>query len=103
MEEDFLAELRKEYQKTIPEKLSHLEQLAQAVKGAYTKEAVAAFRMAVHKIAGSAGTYGYAAAGELCHQWDQDLMKKLEAFRSEDQAWVAEVEGFLSQLRHLLQ
>lgn len=71
---------RKEYDKTIPEKLNHLESLIQEMQKGIEEPTLKAFRMEIHKIAGSAGTVGYMDVSAICKQLDGELKEMLEKF-----------------------
>lgn len=71
---------RKEYDKTIPEKLKLLESLIQEMQKGIEEPVLKSFRMEIHKIAGSAGTVGYHDVSVICKQLDGELKEMLEKF-----------------------
>lgn len=72
---------RKEYDKTVPEKLKLLESLIQEMQKGIEEPSLKAFRMEIHKIAGSAGTVGYTDVSTICKQLDGELSGMLEKFK----------------------
>ncbi|MEI6242009.1 MAG: Hpt domain-containing protein [Chlamydiota bacterium] len=86
-EEDALQELMLEYKKSIPEKLRVLEKLIADVHAKGDLASVSALRFAVHKLAGSAGSYGFTEVSELCLPLDKDLHQKMESFQPLEKNW----------------
>ena len=80
MDENLLQEIKKEYEKTIPAKIISLRQLIDALNHDWNKDNLMALRFHVHKIAGSAGTYGYQKASDLCRHLDQLSLEELGHF-----------------------
>ncbi len=72
---------RKAYDKTIPEKLTLLEGLIQEMQQGIQEPTLKAFRMEIHKIAGSAGTVGYDEVSAICKKLDGELSGMLEKFK----------------------
>lgn len=80
-----LNKLSEKYRATLPEKLAHLQHLIDTQSYRELKEAT-------HKLAGSAGTYGYLKAGHVCKEMEllldggatpsiselQELLKKIK-------------------------
>lgn len=93
-----------EYRSTIPDKIAHIEALISELKNKVTQDTVAALRMAVHKLAGSSGTYGFDRCSQICRELDADLKVKLESFSSDvfNPEYVKMLEMFLVRLKSLL-
>lgn len=72
-----LAELQEKYKKSIPEKLSAIQKLVEAVKKSPSKESVSALRFDVHKIAGNSALYGYPEVSSLCKKMDMELLERI--------------------------
>ena len=66
-------EILEQYKKSIPAKLEEIEGLILEAKASSE-----ALRFAVHKLAGSSGTYGYHEASDLCKTLETNL--NLDAF-----------------------
>ena len=73
-------ELLEEYRKTIPQKLQNIKELINQFKAKSTHQALEALRFSVHKLAGSAGTYGFAKVSQICKKWELDILDKLSHF-----------------------
>lgn len=80
MDPKILAEITEEYRKTIPQKLELLDQLVSSLQTKKTLEALQALRQHIHKVAGSAGTYGFDEVSSLCKQWDIRLLELIDRF-----------------------
>lgn len=80
MDKKILQSLRKEYDKTIPIKLNLLGQLIDALKKRWNKDDLIALRFHIHKIAGSAGSYGYDTVSEIGKVLDQASLDELDHF-----------------------
>lgn len=70
-------EMQEMYRKTICDKLEQIETLIKKTQVTRSQEDAAQLRQCVHKIAGSAGSYGYDRAGLLCRGVDVELAKLL--------------------------
>lgn len=93
-----------EYRSTIPEKIAHIEQLIGDLKTKVSQETVTTLRMAVHKLAGSSGTYGFERCSRLCRDLDADLKLKLENFSLDffNPEYIKMLELFLVRLKNFL-
>lgn len=85
---EVLKQLKQKYQNEIPEHLKELKQLIENVQKNVTLENLKALRLAIHKMSGSAGTYGYEEVSHICRQWDLEISQKIDAFPP-DQQWLA--------------
>lgn len=88
--DDVLAELRENYRKSIFDKVERLEKMILTFQKSPTSQNLQTLKGEVHKIAGSAGSYGYLAVSEICRKLEMDLNQQIEL----------EKEGKLDQ--HLL-
>jgi len=87
----------KEYTNTIDAKLENVESLANRVLASPSRDTVEALKIAVHKISGSAGTFGYLKAGEVCKSLVLLLSNALEADKF-NQELISEVERHYHQI-----
>jgi anti-anti-sigma factor len=71
-------QLFEHYTQSLPEKLQTLEDLIQAAADHPSQESIERLKASLHKISGSAGTYGYVKAGEICKQLEQKLEVNLQ-------------------------
>ncbi len=99
-----LEELNSSYTKTIPEKIASMEQVIIELHDGFTLETLVQLRLLVHKLAGSAGTYGYLQASVLCQKWDKKLAKMISLFPDSLKSIILliELEGFLTDLKEKL-
>ena len=72
--------LQEEYRSTIPQKLDELKQRIDAAQKSPTKETLGALRFAVHRLAGSAGTYGFAEVSSICKKTELEVLEKIDQF-----------------------
>lgn len=70
---DNFDQLKKKYLEALPARIEKLKSLANKVLNDPSDEKVEALRSHVHKIAGTAGSFGYDKAGRLCSNLDRDL------------------------------
>lgn len=92
-------DLINEYRASIPEKMSNLDTLCKALTEAPSKETLEPFKKAIHKIAGTAGTYGYAEVSTLCKSMELELQGEID---SELKLDVAErCSKFLEKLKEM--
>ncbi|WP_372365571.1 response regulator [Candidatus Uabimicrobium sp. HlEnr_7] len=76
---DLLAELKREYENSVDEKLQNMEEILSRTAKDPSVENFIEFKMAVHKIAGSAGTFGFHEASKICLELDRKLQPKKDA------------------------
>ena len=80
MDPKILAAITEEYRNTIPQKLELLDQLVSSLETNKTLEALKSLRQHIHKLAGSAGTYGFDEVSTLSKQWDLRLLHLIDRF-----------------------
>lgn len=99
--DDLLADLKESYQKTISDKVERIEKLILAVQKDPSINHLQALKEEVHKISGSAGTYGYMAVSELCKNLELDLIEQIEfAKRGQlDHQWLFSLDEFFTQMK----
>jgi chemotaxis protein histidine kinase CheA len=69
-----LQRLKEEYAERLPEKMAHLDGLVrQLAHPDSSGEVLAALALAVHRMHGSAGTYGFLHAGRVAGEWEKAL------------------------------
>lgn len=89
---------RKKYDETIPAKLQLLEDFVSKMKRGIDQDTLKAFRIEIHKMAGSAGTVGYMNVSVIAKEFDQFLQEKLENFPP-DPSFVIDCEKYLSIIK----
>lgn len=73
-EKDLLEKLHQEYQKSIPNKILYLEELLNVWSKERDHVVFERLKTAVHHLAGSAGTYGYAGISKVCQLFEHALI-----------------------------
>lgn len=99
--DDLMLELQADYNKTISDKIERLEKMILAIQKAPTVDHLENLRWEVHKIAGSAGSYGYEGASELSKNLELDLIKQIELARQGQlrHDWLFVLDDFFSQIK----
>jgi len=69
-EEDYMVDLREKYVKSIKTKLVKLNDLIKKTISTQDEETIKTLIDEIHKISGSAGTYGFEFASDFCHQME---------------------------------
>lgn len=100
-EEDILAKFTREYKETIPLKIQTITDLLDRLKVKIDLETLKELRMHIHKIAGSAGTYGFKAVSEQCRAFEKELIEKVEHFEEHpgDPAWIKGFEESFANIK----
>lgn len=72
---DWRAELRREYAQALPDKYARIDRCLSALLLAPDDAAaLEALLEAVHRLHGSAGTYGFVELGRLAGEWEDELL-----------------------------
>lgn len=98
---EILSDLVDEYQKSIGEKIENIEKLLLEVEKNPSLENLSALKTEVHKIAGSAGSYGYKKAGDLCKALDNKLKELIDHFPDQGVPadWINSLDEFYGKLK----
>lgn len=96
-----LKKLREFYIGTIPEKLELIEKLIQEMETTVYEKTLIELRMHIHKIAGSAGTYGFPTVSVICRQFEGEILKKIEEIKnsSGDPTWMILFRSYLKKIK----
>ena len=96
-----LQQLQEEYKNTIEGKLQHIRILIDEMHKEVREEDLKALRIDIHKMAGSAGLYGYMPVSDICKQFDMNLLKKIEHFRisPENTVWAKEFDTYFNEIK----
>ncbi len=99
--EAILEDLKVSYEKTISDKVERLEKLILAVQKDPDIDNLQALKNEVHKIAGSAGTYGYIAVSDLCKKLEMDLIEQIELAKQGhlNHQWLFSLDEFFTQIK----
>lgn len=91
------ASLLKAYRASIPHKLDTLAALVRQSQSPVDVKSFEDLRMAVHKLAGSAGTYGFTEVSEICKTWEQFLINPPHIHNSAPH-WALQNAHYLQQV-----
>jgi HPt (histidine-containing phosphotransfer) domain-containing protein len=69
-----------DYKKSIPEKIATLKGQITSLDKEHSLQALKTLRLEVHKLAGNAGTYGFAEVSKLCIALEKKLIPLIESF-----------------------
>lgn len=97
---EILQKFAEEYKQTIPEKIRALQSILDDMRRQITPKNLKELRFQIHKIAGSAGTYGFDSVSQRCRQWESDLLEKIESLQEGvgDPAWLEAFEAQFKQI-----
>lgn len=100
--DEVMIDLKKEYEKGVGEKIEHLEKLILALQKNPKIEQFIALKTEVHKIAGSAGSYGYKTVSTLCKKLDDELKLLIEDpsfLKKVNSEWLNSLDEFYSKIK----
>lgn len=99
--DDILADLKASYQKTISDKVERLEKMILAIQKDPSIDHLQTLKGEVHKIAGSAGSYGYMAVSELCKNLELELTKQIKLGKRNqlNHQWLFSLDEFFTQVK----
>lgn len=98
-EGDF-EQIKKTFIDSLPGVLDQMSSLIQGLNSNIAQDKFSELRNHIHKLAGTAGTFGFNEATNLCKEWDAKLSPIIKEFSNEKvQPLLSELEGFLSQLK----
>ena len=92
-----MEELQAEYLKTLPEKISEMERLIAAFVNQPEEKSKEELKRAVHKLAGSAGSFGFMQVTEMCRAMEQEL-GAVSDFANID-PWKEKLSAFFMKLK----
>lgn len=98
--EDRLKKIQEEYKNSIPKKIASLKKHIADMKIEMRPETLSAFRMEIHKIAGSAQVYGFAEVSQTCILFEQDIIAKIKELPlpTDKSHWIAEFETYVKKI-----
>lgn len=94
-----MQELKQKYENTIYDKIELLTTLCIAVQKNPNKSTLSDLKTEVHKIAGSAGSYGYTAVSALCKELDAQISEKVQRNIPVDNLWLSSLDEFLKKVK----
>lgn len=95
-------DLIKEYVKTIGDKIGLLTELVKSVQANPSTDSLTALKNSVHKIAGSAGTYGFLDVSKICKDMEFQITRQLSSNAIEKE-WVNSLDEFLRNVKFSFQ
>lgn len=99
--DDFLDDLKNEYRASIPEKIAKIESLIKAIETGFSNETVTTLKKELHKIAGSAGSYGFEEVSRFCKKKEVSLeedLKDIERYRDKEE-WLNSLWFFFNNMK----
>jgi DNA-binding response OmpR family regulator len=99
--DELIANLKASYQKKIPDKIERLEKMILAIQNDPNIDHLQALRGEVHKIAGSAGSYGYEAVSDLCERLELDIIKQIDLAKRGllNPQWLISLDNFFTKIK----
>lgn len=91
-----LAELKKRYDETIHEKVAALKDLSSQAKK--NPDKLIDLRAEIHKMGGSAGSFGYEEAGNLSKAFERDIIEHLEGGTHKDATWLSSLDQPINKI-----
>lgn len=95
--------LREYYQGTISDKIALLSKLIEAIHHQRDELSMENLKNAVHKIGGTAGSYGYQGVTKICKALEYATKAKIEAKELPTKEWLAELDHFLQEVKYRFQ
>ncbi|HYM60664.1 MAG TPA: Hpt domain-containing protein [Thermoanaerobaculia bacterium] len=100
VDDDWAAPLRREYREGLAGKLKNLETLCDSLRANPADAAApAALATAVHRIKGSAASYGFDEIGAIATEWDLALKQSIARGEGLNADEIAAMEEFLRRFR----
>lgn len=98
---DFLVEAKRNYQKTIVDKIERLERMIRMVQKNPDHKNILSLRKEIHRLAGSSGSYGYPQVSQLCKKLEQDLMNRMEpsSLNQSDNLFSLKLNDFFREIK----
>lgn len=103
--EYYLGDIQKEYQRTFYDKIALLQKLIIDVQRSASLESLKALKTEVHKISGSAGSFGFPQISEVCKELEIDLTAHIDMFSETPPTtkWLASLEDFFHKIKRFAQ
>lgn len=92
--------LRKEYQDSIPIKIEKIQSIVNNFQKSDSLETLNELKFEIHKIAGSAGSFGYPNVSIICKEFEKDINQKIKNFSSSNiHDWKLQFQDYLDKIR----
>ncbi len=98
---DVFSRLQMDYKKTIPKKIERIEHMVLAIQRDPSIEHLHRLYVEMHKMAGSAGSYGYHAVSAMCLEIQYELIQQIELAKKGqlNPVWLFSLEDFLTNIK----
>ncbi len=102
--DEIMGKISEEYTKSIPDKIKKLEESVNNLANGADGKSLKSLREETHKIAGSAGTYGYQQASILCKRFVSKLDEWIKDFSTKpiSEEKILEMKKFLENIKNAL-
>lgn len=96
-----LEKLEAEYKKNFPGKIELFQSLMDALHHSFQEETLLALRIEVHKMAGSAGSFGFPEVSVICKEFERDIIQKIKELPSsgENSQWILDFDSYLKKIK----
>lgn len=95
---DGLENLKRKYEKAIPEKIAIITQLVRTCQANPSPESVTELKEILHKFGGSAGSYGFKKVSSICKEMDVQISEKLATGNYASTDWLSSLSTFLHEI-----
>lgn len=92
-----MPELKRKYDATIKEKIAHLTELA--ISSRQNPDNIKELRMEIHKISGSAGSFGYGQVSDICKAMEIEMNERIASNTYKDPEWISSLSSFIQKVR----
>ena len=92
-----LQELKLVYDRTINDKIKLLTDLTQSAQ--QNPENLKELKAEIHKISGSAGSFGYASVSVICKKKETEIGEKMASGNYKDVQWLSSLDEFIKKVK----
>lgn len=96
-----LKNLKLKYDGTINDKISHLTELVKSTQ--QDPEHIQDLKVFIHKIGGSAGSFGYASVSTLCKEMEIEINHRMVSGNNKDREWLSSLDTFIKKVNQEFQ
>lgn len=94
-----MRELQEAYRKGLPDKLKQIRMKLDALQKEKSKELLTDLRFLVHKMAGSAGSFGYSAVSNICKTWEAQIVAVLTSGELDHSQLYRDSERYFAEIQ----
>jgi len=92
-----MLEFKQQYDASIPEKIALLTELTRSAQ--QNPELIKELKGALHKIGGSAKSYGYENVGVLCKAMETEINANIASGKYKDPQWLTSLDDFIKRIK----